>query len=146
MVVCVFCILCIAVFASRPLKDGESGELYFSWVSGTTKDSIVQLTSGKSASCPFEFRVGSTVTGVRFEIKDDSLWGKGVFLEETAVQVKHSVASSRVIFNFQPDAGIRAGRYAATIIARDATSGKIIRKGEIPFAIDALDFIWKCSC
>jgi len=146
VIVCVFCILCVAVLAYRPLKDGERGESYFSWVSGTTKDRVVQLTTGKCAAVPFEFRVGSNVSGVLFEIKEDSLWGKGIFLEETAVQVRRGIASSRVTFNCERGARVRAGHYAITIIARDAASGKMIREGKIPFDIDMLDLIWKCSC
>jgi len=146
VIVCVFCILCVAVLAYRSLKDGERGESYFSWVSGTTKDSVVQLTTDKSAIVPFEFRVGSAVSEVRFEIKDNSAGSKGILIEETAVQVRGGIASSRVIFNLEPGAGVKADHYAVTIIAKDATSGKIIREGKIPFDIDMLDLIWKCSC
>ncbi|HXX80382.1 MAG TPA: hypothetical protein VEI46_02475, partial [Thermodesulfovibrionales bacterium] len=88
----------------------------------------------------------STLSEVRFEIKDNSAGGKGILIEETAVQVRGGIASSRVIFGLEQDAGVRAGHYAITIIARDAASGKMIREGKIPFDIDMLDLIWKCSC
>lgn len=145
VIICTLAISCIVLFICKPIKDSNLGGSYFSWVVGNTKDSVVQVVTGKTVVVPFEFRVGSTVSEMRFEIKDESLRMKGIFLEDSVIPVKNGMASSRVIFNFQPGAGMKAGRHALTVIARD-TSGKIIRQGEIPFAVDMLDLIWKCSC
>jgi hypothetical protein len=146
VIICTLAISCIVLFVWKPSKDGNRGGSYFSWAAGNTKDSVVQVVTGKSVVVPFEFRVGSTISEIRFEIKDETQWRKGIFLDDTVVPVKNGTASSRVIFNFQSGAGMKAGRYALTVIARDTTSGKIIWEGEIPFAVDMLDLIWKCSC
>jgi hypothetical protein len=146
LLICTLAISCVLLFVCKPFEDGNSGESYFSWVANNTKDSVVQVVTGKPAVVPFEVRVGSAVLEMRFEIKDESQWMKGISLEGTVVPVKNGTASSRVIFNFQTGAGMKAGRYALTVVARDTASGKIIREGEIPFAVDMLDLIWKCSC
>jgi hypothetical protein len=146
VIICTLAILSVVLFVCEPFRDGNSGRSYFSWVTGNAKNSVVQVVTGKTVVVPFEFRAGSTVSEVRFEIKDESLWMNGIFLEDTVVPVRNGMASSRVLFNFQSGAGMKAGRYALTVIARDTVSGKIIREGEIPFAVDMLDLIWKCSC
>jgi hypothetical protein len=145
VIICTLAISCVLLFVWKPSQDGNSGGSYFSWVAGNTKDSVVQVVTGKPVVVPFEVRVGSAVSEMRFEIKDESLRGKGISLESAVVPVKNGVASSKVTFNFHSGAGMKAGRYALTVIGRD-TSGKIIRQGEIPFAVDMLDLIWKCSC
>lgn len=146
VIVCAICILGVAALAYRSLKGGERGASNFSWGSGNLKDSVVQIVTGTPAVVPFEFSVGSAVSEMRFEIKDESLRMKGISLDDTVVPVKNGMVSSRVIFNVQSGAGMKAGHYALTVIARDTASGKIIREGEIPFAVDLLDLIWKCSC
>lgn len=146
VIVFVFCILGIAVLAYRSLTGGEGGEPDFSWGSDNLKDSVVQIVTGTSVVVPFEFRVGSAASELRFEIKDESLRMKGVSLADTVVPVKNGMVLSKVLFNFQSGAGMKAGHYALTVIARDTAGGKIIREGTIPFAVDLLDLIWKCSC
>jgi hypothetical protein len=125
---------------------GREAEVYFVWASGNPGDRVVQVATGEVVVVPFEFKVGSKVTGMSFTLGNEPLLKKGIFLEDTVVPVQNGMASSRVIFIFEPEAGIKAGRYHLTIIARDATTGSIIREGEIPFVIDPLDLIWKCSC
>ena len=92
------------------------------------------------------FRVGANVTEIGFDIKDKSLKRKGISIESAVVQVRNSIASSQIIFNFRPEAGIKAGHYYLTVIARDTNTGNIVREGEIPFAVDISDLAWKCSC
>jgi hypothetical protein len=139
-----FFILCIALLAYGQFND--SGGEYFSWRSGDMKDSVVQITTGKPATVHFELRVGDATSEMLFEIKDESAGTKGIFLEDTTVQVRNGKASSKLIFDFHSGDGTKAGYYAVTIIAKDAVSGKSLWKGEIPFAVDMLDLIWRCSC
>jgi hypothetical protein len=146
VIMCVFFISCIALLLFLPFKKGNSAGSYFTWVSGNPKDSVVPVTTGKTVVVPFEFRVGDDISEMSFEIKDESLRAKGVFFEDTVVPVRNGRVSSKVIFKFQPEDGIKAGRYALTIIARDTATGKIIQEGDVPFTVDMLDLIWKCSC
>jgi hypothetical protein len=146
VIICSIFISCLALLLFFLFKSGDHAESSFRWISGNPKDRVVQVTTGKTAVVSFEFRVGDNVSEVWLAIRDELLQKKGVFLEGTVVPVRNGVASSKVIFKFQPGAGMKAGRYALTIIAKDTASGKLIREGEIPFVVDILDLIWKCSC
>lgn len=146
LIICAFLISAIAALAYKQFNDGNGGNQYFGWGSGNQKNILVNVTTGKAETVPFEFSVGDAISEMRLEIKDDSLQRKSISLEKTAVRVRNGIASSKVIFNFKAGAGLRAGHYEVTIIARDAASGKVIRTGAMPFAIDMLDLIWKCSC
>jgi|MudIll2142460700_1097286.scaffolds.fasta_scaffold20885_4 hypothetical protein len=146
VIICTFIVSCIALLLVHQFTPGNNAGSHFSWGSGNQKDSVVQVTTGKTVVVPFEFRVGNNVSEVRLAIRDESLRERGAFLEKTAVPVRNGMVSSKAIFKFQPGAGIKAGRYALTIIARDIATGITIREGEIPFDVDILDLIWKCSC
>jgi hypothetical protein len=115
-------------------------------MSGNPGDKVLQIATGKAVVVPFEFKVGPKVTEMHFTLRNEPLLKEGIFLEDAVVPVRDGIASSKVIFRFTPGAGIKAGRYHLSIIARDAATGRIFREGEIPFVIDALDLIWKCSC
>jgi hypothetical protein len=136
----------IALFLSRQFTNGGKADPDFRWTSRNPNDSLVQVTTGKTVIVPVEFEAGAGVSEMSFEIKDESLREKGIFLENTVVPVKNGKASSKVIFKLQPEAGIKAGRYYLRIIARDTATGKVVREGELPFGVDMLDLIWKCSC
>jgi hypothetical protein len=119
---------------------------YFKWSTGDRQDTVVQVTTGKAAIVPFEFRVEGIVSKVSLAIGNESLKEKGISFEETVVPMKNGVAFSKVIFNIRPEGRLRAGRYYLTIIARDAATGRIVREGDLPFAVDMLELIWRCSC
>lgn len=146
MVICTFIVSSVALLLVHSFTTCNNTGSHFSWGSGNPKDSVVQVTTGKTVVVPFEFRVGNNVSEVRLAIRDGSLQGKGVFVEGTAVPLRNGMASSKVIFKFQPGAGVKAGRYPLTIIGRDTATGITIREAEIPFDVDILDLIWKCSC
>lgn len=145
VVICFISVPVIFLFLLSIFTAANKSE-YFKWVPVNPEDSLIQVTTGKTVVVPFEFRVGANVTEMSFDIKDESLKKRGVSIESSVVRVRNSIASSRVIFNFRPEAGIKAGHYYLTVIARDADNGKIIREGEIPFAVDISDLTWKCSC
>jgi hypothetical protein len=136
----------VVLLSSYLFTRGKEAEPHFRWVSGNPGNGIVQVTTGKAVEVPFEFRVGPGVTEMSFALRDEPFLQRGIFLGDAVVPVRDGIASSRVIFRFEPGAGIRAGRYQLAIIARDTATGRILREGEIPFVIDALDLIWKCSC
>ena len=125
---------------------GKEAESYFTWVSGNLSNSVVQVATGEAVMVPFEFNVGPSVTETSFTLMNEPLLRKSILLEDTVVPVRNGIASSKVKFRFEPGAGVRAGRYHLAIIARDTATGNIVHEGEIPFVIDALDLIWKCSC
>ena len=146
VLVCSLCASFIVLLLSYLFTRGDEAESYFSWVSGNPGNRVVQVATGEAVVVPFEFKVGPKVTEMRFTLRNEPFLQKGIFLGDAVVPVRDGIASSRVIFTFKPEAGIKAGRYHLAIIARDTATGRIIREGEIPFVIDALDLLWKCSC
>ena len=142
------CSLCasIIVLLSYLFTRGDEAGSYFRWVSGNQGNSIVQVITGEAVVVPFEFKVSPGVAEMSFSLRSEPLLQKGIFVEHAVVPVQNGVASSGVIFTFKPEAGIKAGRYHVTIVARDTATGSVIREGEIPVVINALDLIWKCSC
>ena len=146
VLVCSLCASFMVLLLSYLFTRGDEAESYFKWVSGNSGNSVVQVATGEVVVVPFEFKVGPKVTELSFTLRNEPLLQKSIFLEDAVVPVWGGVASSKVIFTFKPEAGIKAGRYHLAIIARDTATGRIIREGEIPFVIDALDLIWKCSC
>lgn len=143
---CCLLVVIAALSFSGLVGRGKKSGSYFKWSTGHPQDTVVQVTTGKAAIVPFEFRVEGRVSKVSLAIGDEALKGKGISLEETVVPIRNGVAFSKVIFNILPEGRFRAGHYYLTIIARDAATGRIVRESEIPFALDMLDLIWRCSC
>jgi hypothetical protein len=144
--ICCLLVVIVALSFSGLVGSGKKSGSYFKWSTGDPQDTVVQVTTGKAAIVPFEFRVEGRVSMVSLAIGDESLKEKGISFEETLVPMRNGVAFSKVIFNIRPEGRFRAGHYHLTIIARDAATGRIVREGEIPFALDMFDLIWRCSC
>jgi hypothetical protein len=146
LIVCSLFVSGAAMFLLHPFTTGDSAGNAFRWVPANPGDRFVEVATGKKVVVPFEFQVGPDVREMSFDIKEESLRGKGVFIEGAVTEVRDGMASSRVVFDLRPGAGLRAGHYSLTVIARDAATGDIVRKGEIPFGVDIREIIWKCSC
>jgi hypothetical protein len=146
IITCSFFISVIAFFLLYHFTTVNKAESYFKWISGNPKDRSFQVSTGETVALPIEFRVGAHISRISLVIRDESLQKKGIFLEDSIVPVRNGTASSKVIFNLRPGSGLKAGHYYLTIIARDTATGNTIREGEIPFALDMLNLIWKCSC
>jgi hypothetical protein len=136
----------VALSFSGIVGSGKKSGSSFRWSTGVAQDTVIHITTGKAVVVPFEFRVESKVSTVSLAIGDASLQEKGIAFEETAIAVKNGVAFSKVIFNIRTEGRLRAGRYHLTIIATDAATGRIVSEGELPFNLDMLDLIWRCSC
>ena len=144
--ICCLLVVIAALSFSGLVGSGKKSGSYFKWSTGDPQDTVVQVTTGKAAIVLFEFRVEGRVSKVSLAIGDEALKEKGISFEENVVPVRNGVAFSKVIFNVRPEGRLRAGRYHLAIVARDAATGLIVREDEIPFALDMLDLIWRCSC
>jgi hypothetical protein len=144
--ICCLLVVIAALAFSGLVGSGKKSGSYFKWSTGDLQDAVVQVTTGKAAIVPFEFRVEGRVSKVSLAIGNESLKEKGISFEEPVVPMRNGVASSKVIFNIRPEDRLWAGRHYLTVIVRDAATGRIVREGEIPFALDMLDLIWRCSC
>jgi hypothetical protein len=144
--ICCLLVVIVALSFSGIVGSGKKSGSSFKWSTGGPHDTVVQVTTGKAAIVPFEFRVEGKVSTVSLAIGDASLQEKGIAFEETVIAMKNGVAFSKVIFNIRPESRLRAGHYHLTIIARDAATGRIVSEGELLFNLDMLDLIWRCSC
>lgn len=139
--ICCLLVGVVALSFSGLVRSYKKSGSYFKWSTEDRQDTVVQVTTGKAAIVPFEFRVEGIVSKVSLAIANESLKEKGISFEETVVPMKNGVAFSKVIFNIRPEGRLRASHYYLTIIARDAATGRIVREGEIPFALDMLELI-----
>ena len=142
-------IFLISVFFVAIFMDafaGYSSDPSFGYISGDPGSRFVNVYTGKTHIVPFEFKAEPDVSSVRLEIEDGSLRERGIYIEDNIVPVNGGTASSKAIFKISPGAKIKAGQYNLVIIARSATNGKIIGKGDIPFALNMNEVLWKCSC
>lgn len=146
IVICSVIALGIAVLLVQTSMTGNKTDPDFRWVLGNMEYSPVYLTTGKTVVVPFEFRVGGHVSEVSLLLEGDAVQQKGIVLEDTVVKAENGTVSSKVIFRLQPEATMRAGRYHVAVVASDAATQGIIRRGEIPYVLNMLDLIWKCSC
>jgi len=144
--ICCLLAVIIALSFSGIVGSGRKRGSCFKWSTGGPQNTVIQITTGKAVIVPFEFRVESNVSTVSLAIGDASLQEKGITFEETVVAMNNGVAFSKVIFNIRPEGRLRSGHYHLTIIARDAATGRIVSEGGLPFNLDMLDLIWRCSC
>lgn len=138
--------LAIALLLYHLYTKSNAADPSFRWISGNPGDRSVQVETGKTLVVPFIFRISDEIAETVLSIRDESWLKKGVLLKDPIVPVRNGIASSQVIFNFQPEAGIESGHYTLMVVARDAATGNIVHEGNIPFIVDMLDLIWKCSC
>lgn len=116
----------------------------FRWISPNPALKSVITTTGNSVSIPFEFKVEKNISEVTLEIEDKTMEHMGVYLEKAAVEVKDGVAAS--VATFRLTKAISDGHHRLKIIAKDNATGNVIGEGEIPFNVNILDVLWKCSC
>lgn len=90
------------------------------------------VTEERPKVIPFSFRVGGSVSEVRFLISDrDKV--KGITLLEETAKVKDGVASSRLSFNILD--GMPLGRHDLVVQVLDAVRGAKICSVTIPYII-----------
>jgi hypothetical protein len=144
--ICCLLVVIGALFSSGLIGSCKKCGSYFKWFTGDQQVTVVQVTTGKLSVVPFEFRVDSRVSKVSLTIGDELLKEKGISFEEPVIPTKNGVVFSKVIFNLPLEGRVRPGRYHLTVIARDAVTGRIVKEIDIPFALDMLELIWRCSC
>lgn len=135
-------ILCIGLLYYGLTDNGADSN--FRWISPNPALSSVMTTTGKALSIPFEFRVEKNISEISVEIADKAMEQMGVHLDTPVIQVNNGVAASTV--TFRVNKAISDGHHKLKIIAKDKVTGNVISTGIIPFNVNMLDIIWKCSC
>lgn len=125
------------------LKDDKTNES-FRWIASSPAMKSVTTTTGNTVSVPFEFTVKENISAVSLEIKNKAIEQMGVYLENDVVLVREGIASSTAVFRLNK--GVNYGHHRLAIIAKDVATGAVVSTGEIPFNVNMMDIIWKCSC
>ncbi len=133
----------MAILFYYGLTDNETNA-NFRWISPKPALKSVMTTTGNEVSIPFEFRVEPSISEVRMEIGDKAMELMGVYLDKSVIKVNSGIAASTVTFRLNK--AISDGHHRLKIIAKDNATGNVIGEGEIPFNVNILDVLWKCSC
>ena len=139
-------VIAVGLVSTQRFEKGHSYDPSIRWTSPNAQSPVLQITSGKTTAVPFRVSVEGSISDVSLSIKDEALKEKGISLEQSIVPVIDGIASSKAIFQIRPDSNIKPGRYLLGITVSNTKTGKIVNEGDMPFALDMLDLIWKCSC
>ncbi len=142
-----FIICSVAILSTMALYYGlpnSKANANFRWISPNPALKSVITTTGNIVSVPFEFRVADNISEVSLEIEDKAMERMGVYLEKYVVLATEGIAASTAIFRLNK--GISDGHHRLKIIAKDTATGDVISIGDIPFNVNMLDMIWRCSC
>ncbi len=137
--------LAIIAFSNRATTPNRNNP-YFSYGAGENRNGIIQVVDNNRVLVPIVFEVDRETTAVSLEFSGDHSLMPGVSLTDNPVAVVNGTARSKVIILFDSKPALKAGTHFLTIVARDAATGKIVRKGEISFTYNMHEVIGKCSC
>jgi hypothetical protein len=118
----------------------------FSYTSKENQQEPVQVTTGEKVEIPFEFRIDEGASRINLELAGIHSTVAGIALNGSSVAVEKGKAQAKVIIQIDSEEDLKAGSHVLTIIAKDADSGTVVRKGEIMINFNMLKVIAGCSC
>ena len=118
----------------------------FSYTLKENQQGPVQVTTGEKVEVPFEFQVDEGASRVNLELAGIHSTVSGITLSNSSVPVEKGKAQAKVIIQIDSEEDLKAGSHVLTIIAKDADSGTVVRKGEIMINFNMLKVIAGCSC
>jgi len=118
----------------------------FSYTSKENQQEPVQVTTGENVEIPFEFRIDEGASRITLELAGIHSTVAGIALSGSSVAVEKGKAQAKVIIQIDSEEDLKAGSHVLTIIAKDADSGTVVRKGEIMINFNMLKVIAGCSC
>ena len=124
----------------------NKGNPDFSYTLKENQEGLVQLTTGEKVEVPFEFRVNERTSRINFELAGVHTYDVGIALSNSSVTVEEGKAHGKVIIQIDSEEDLKAGSHVLTVIAKDADSGAVVRKGEIMINFNMLKVIAGCSC
>ena len=118
----------------------------FSYTSKENQQEPVQVTTGEKVEIPFEFRIDGGASRINLELAGIHSTVTGIAFSNSTVTVEKGKAQAKVILQIDSEEDLKAGSHVLTIIAIDADSGAVVRKGEIMINFNMLKVIAGCSC
>lgn len=118
----------------------------FSYTSKENQQEPVQVTTGEKVEIPFEFRIDEGASRINLELAGIHSTVTSIAFSNSTVPVEKGKAQAKVILQIDSEEELKAGSHVLTIIAKDADSGAVVRKGEIMINFNMLKVIAGCSC
>ncbi len=119
---------------------------YFSYGARDNRNGLIQGVDIQSVEVPLVFDIGQGVSEVSLEFFGEHTQGSGIVLTDNTAVVINGKVASKVVIQFDSKPTLKAGTHFLTVVARDMTTGEIVRKGEIRFIYNMHEVISKCSC
>ena len=135
-------ILTFSNWVVTPNKDNP----FFSYGNNGSSNKVVHVIDDKRVEVPIFFFIGQGIEEVSLSFSGEHSHMAGLEISDYTVPVVKGKAVSKVIIQFTSKDILKAGTHYLTVMASDAATGKIIRKGEIRFTYNMHEVIGKCSC
>jgi hypothetical protein len=125
---------------------GEGKYVQARWISGTSEMPLPEVKPGVEERISFEMNIAQNVSSLRLEIAHDTFKEMGVSIPDGVAVAESGKVSSTVRFSIKTSTPAR--RYVLTVLARDAATGRIVARAEIPFAVYpySIQKLFDCSC
>jgi hypothetical protein len=116
------------------------------WVSGKTEMTLPEVKPGVEENISFEMNITQNASSLRLEVAHGKFKEMGISIPDVVVTTESGTVSSTVRFLIK--ANTPARRYVLTILARDAATGRVVARAEIPFAVYpySMQRLFDCSC
>jgi hypothetical protein len=137
--------LAILTFSNRVTTPNRNNP-YFSYGEGDSRNGIIHVVDNNRVEVPVVFEIEQGISEVSLEFSGEHEVLPGLAMTENTISVINGKAASRVIVQFNANPALKAGTHLLTVVARDTSSGRIIRKGEIQFTYNMHEVVGKCSC
>ena len=119
---------------------------YFSYGARDNRNGLIQVVDNQRVEVPLFFDIGQGRSEVSLEFFGDHAQVSGIVLIDNTAVVNNGKVASKVVIQFDSKPALKAGTHLLTVVARDMTTGEIVRKGEIRFIYNMHEVISKCSC
>jgi hypothetical protein len=137
--------LSILTFSDRVTTPNRNNP-YFNYGAGENRNAIIQVMDNNRVEVPVVFTIDPGVKEVSLEFSGDHKMMPGLTMTEKAVKVIEGKAVTTLIIQFNDKPSLKAGTHFLAIVARDSSTGKIIREGDIHFTYNMHEVIGKCQC
>ncbi len=119
---------------------------YFSYGARDNRNGLIQVVDNQRVEVPLVFDIGQGISEVSLEFFGEHAQVSGIVLTDNTAVVINGKVASKMVIQFDSKPALKAGTHFLTIVARDMTTGEIVRKGEIRFVYNMHEVISKCSC
>ena len=137
--------LAILTFSNRATTPNKNNP-YFNYGTSNNSEGLVHVIENKRVEVPFVFDIEQGISEVSLAFSGEHAQMSGFTLSDTTVAVVNGKSVSKVIIQFDSKPSLKAGTHFLTVVARNTSTGKIIRKGQIRFTYNMHEVIAKCSC